>query len=133
MQSLGRLFSIRRRIALVSVIAVCAIAPIWADPPAKDAGKKPAAQLPVGTLDAKEWLKASTKPLDKGEIDRLINAELAKVSIKAAGRTTDEQFIRRVNLDLTGRMPTPTDITAFTQDSSGDKRAKLIDKLLDSN
>ena len=38
--------------------------------------KKPVVQLPVGSLDTKDWLKHSTKPFEAGEIDRLINAEL---------------------------------------------------------
>ncbi|MBI2807401.1 MAG: DUF1549 domain-containing protein [Planctomycetes bacterium] len=107
-------------------------APLWAQETKKEP-KKPAAQLPVGNLDAKDWLKVSTKPLEKGEIDRLVNAELAKVSIKPAPPTTDEQFIRRVHLDLTGKLPAPADIVAFLKDTSKDKRAKLIDKLLESD
>ncbi len=121
------------QIVCTSLLALLVVGSLSADPPAKDSAKKPVVQLPVGTLDAKDWLKASTKPLAKGEIDQLINAELAKVNVKAAGRTTDEQFIRRVYLDLTGRLPTPSDIAAFGQDGSSDKRLKLIDKLLDSN
>ncbi len=133
MHRFGRLLNIRRQIALASMVAILASTTLFADPPVKDSPKKPASQLPVGAMDAKVWLKASTKPLSKGEIDRLINAELAKVNIKPAGVTTDEQFIRRVYLDLTGRLPTPADIVAFSKDTSTDKRAKLIDKLLDSS
>jgi hypothetical protein len=88
--------------------------------------------LPTGNLDTKDWLKYSTQPLAQGEIDRLVNAELAKVSVKPAALTTDEQFLRRVHLDLTGRLPMPADITEFLADKSPDKRAKLIDKLLET-
>jgi hypothetical protein len=95
--------------------------------------KQPEAQLPVGNLDTKDWLKYSTKPLEKGEIDRLVLAELAKVNIKPAPVTTDEQFVRRAYLDLTGKLPTPQVIVEFLKDKSTNKRAKLIDTLLDSD
>ncbi|HEX4591738.1 MAG TPA: DUF1549 domain-containing protein, partial [Gemmataceae bacterium] len=41
-----------------------------------------------------------------------------------------EGFIRRVSLDLTGRMPTPREVNDFVKDREPDKRARLIDKLL---
>src|ERR1019366_818572 len=75
----------------------------------------------------------STKPLAPGEIDRLVNAELSRLNVKPAAKTSDEQFIRRVYIDLTGKLPMPADITEFVADKSTNKRAKLIDKLLDSN
>jgi Protein of unknown function (DUF1549)/Protein of unknown function (DUF1553) len=99
---------------------------------AKD-DRKPVVQLPVGPLDTKDWLKSSTKPLEPGEIDRLVNAELSRLGVKPAAKTTDEQFIRRVYLDLTGKMPTPADMKEFVADKSADKRAKLIDKLLETD
>ena len=103
-----------------------------AQPAKTDEPKKPAAQLPVGHLDTKDWLKHSIQPIALGEIDRLVNAELAKVNIKPAPLTTDEQFIRRIYLDLTGKLPTPADISEFVSDKTRDKRAKLVDKLLAS-
>jgi hypothetical protein len=42
----------------------------------------------------------------------------------------DEQFIRRVYLDLTGKLPSTDDVQAFVADTAADKRAKLIDRLL---
>ncbi|HRH95439.1 MAG TPA: DUF1549 domain-containing protein [Prosthecobacter sp.] len=44
----------------------------------------------------------------------------------------DEQFVRRVYLDIVGRIPNYTETTQFLQDSNPNKRAKLIDMLLDS-
>lgn len=101
--------------------------------PAKEEAKKPAAQLPIGALDAAGYLKSSTKPIEPGEIDRMINAELKKLNITPAPKTTDEQFIRRAYLDLTGKLPTAADVTAFTADKTADKRAKLIDRLLETD
>jgi hypothetical protein len=44
----------------------------------------------------------------------------------------DEQFVRRVYLDIVGRIPNYDEATAFIKDSNPAKRAKLIDMLLDS-
>jgi hypothetical protein len=46
---------------------------------------------------------------------------------------TDEQFIRRLSLDLTGTLPTPAQVKTFVEDKSADKRDKLVDRLLDSS
>ncbi len=121
-----------KNLALGAVALMMMAATMNADPP-KTEPKKQVVQLPVGNLDAKGYLKFSTAKLMAGEIDRLVEAELAKLGVKPAAKTTDEQFIRRVYLDLTGKMPLPADVTEFLADKSADKRAKLIDKLLDSD
>jgi hypothetical protein len=45
---------------------------------------------------------------------------------------TDEQFIRRLSIDLTATLPTPAQVQAFVADTDAKKRDKLVDKLLDS-
>ena len=47
--------------------------------------------------------------------------------------TTDNQFLRRIYLDVAGRIPTFAEAESFLNDRSPDKRAKLINKLLDSD
>ena len=44
----------------------------------------------------------------------------------------DEQFIRRLSLDLTGTLPTPAQVTAFVADTDPQKRDQLVDTLLES-
>ena len=44
---------------------------------------------------------------------------------------TDSEFIRRISLDLCGRLPQPDEVRAFLTDPSSDKRAKTIDRLLE--
>jgi len=51
---------------------------------------------------------------------------------QAAPLASDEEFARRIYLDLTGTIPTVAELTAFLADTDKDKRAKLIDKLLAS-
>jgi hypothetical protein len=65
-----------------------------------------------------------------GSIDSYIFADLQKNGVQPAPRTTDWEFIRRVTLDLTGRIPKPDAVLAFIADSASDKRAKLIDDLI---
>jgi hypothetical protein len=45
----------------------------------------------------------------------------------------DETFLRRVSLDLTGKLPDPDEIHRWTAERTPDKRAQLIDKLLHSD
>ena len=63
-------------------------------------------------------------------IDSYIFADLDKHSIVPAPATTDWEFVRRVTLDLTGRIPTADRVLAFVNDPAPDKRSALIDELL---
>lgn len=63
-------------------------------------------------------------------IDQYIFAALKANNVTPANLTTDYEFIRRVTLDLTGRIPVPADVTAFVNSSDPNKRAALVDTLL---
>ena len=65
-----------------------------------------------------------------GSIDSYIFADFAANNITPAPATTDWEFIRRVTLDLTGRIPTPDRVLTFVADSTPNKRANLVDELL---
>jgi hypothetical protein len=64
-------------------------------------------------------------------IDRQIQAAWAREKVTPAPLASDAEFLRRVYLDLTGIIPTAEEAKAFLDDTSADKRAKLIDRLLD--
>jgi hypothetical protein len=66
-------------------------------------------------------------------IDDEINAKLVALRLAPAGPVSDSAFLRRISLDLTGRLPTPEVVQQFLQASSADKRARLVDKLLESD
>ncbi|MEK7832865.1 MAG: DUF1549 domain-containing protein, partial [Acidobacteriota bacterium] len=68
----------------------------------------------------------------KNFIDNIIFDRMVKDSIQSAPISTDEEFVRRIYLDLTGRIPSATDVTAFLADSSATKRDALVDKLIGS-
>ena len=63
-------------------------------------------------------------------IDRHVFAKLAAAGIPPAEPCSDAQFLRRVYLDLWGRLPDPQQTRAFLSDTADDKRNRLIDKLL---
>ncbi|WP_395744176.1 DUF1549 domain-containing protein [Prosthecobacter sp.] len=66
-------------------------------------------------------------------IDELVNAKLAKEKVQPNKPASDEVFVRRVYLDVAGRIPTLAETTEFLKSTDADKRAKLIDKLLASD
>lgn len=65
-------------------------------------------------------------------IDQRLFARMAADNVTPAPPTTDAEFLRRVTLQLTGRIPTPEAADAFLQSTDPAKRSKLIDALLDS-
>jgi hypothetical protein len=67
------------------------------------------------------------------KIDEFVNAKLAKEKITPNKPASDEVFVRRVYLDVVGRIPTLHETTEFLKSSDPDKRAKLIDTLLASD
>jgi hypothetical protein len=77
-----------------------------------------------------EIARAAVKPVEGQSIDAFIAAGLKKAGAMPAPLSDDAAFIRRVHLDLTGELPTASEASAFLKDSSADKRAKLIDQLL---
>ena len=66
---------------------------------------------------------------EMGTIDRHIFGTLQSKGVTPAARTDDYEFIRRVTLDLTGRIPMPERVTQFIADSRANKREVLIDEL----
>ncbi|MBV8075270.1 MAG: DUF1549 domain-containing protein [Planctomycetaceae bacterium] len=77
--------------------------------------------------------KTITPPtLDAAGVDRMIDKILEAMKAPFTPLTSNEEFIRRASLDVAGKLPTPEQIRTFRDDTSSDKRAKLIDRLLDS-
>ncbi|MFM9964386.1 MAG: DUF1549 domain-containing protein [Planctomycetaceae bacterium] len=65
-----------------------------------------------------------------GAIDPHVFAKLTALGIEPSAAASDEEFLRRVFLDTIGTLPAPTETRAFLADTAADKRAKLIDELL---
>lgn len=64
-------------------------------------------------------------------IDEHVFRKLADLRIEPSERCTDETFVRRVYLDAIGLPPTPAEVRAFLADNDPQRRAKLIDRLLE--
>jgi len=65
-------------------------------------------------------------------MDALLAAKILAAGYAPAAQSTDEEFLRRVYLDLTGVIPRVAEAREFLADATADKRSRLIDKLLDS-
>jgi hypothetical protein len=64
-------------------------------------------------------------------IDRLVVAKLRELRIRPSGLCTDNEFIRRAFLDAAGILPTRAEVERFVADTAPDKRARLVDALLE--
>jgi hypothetical protein len=67
---------------------------------------------------------ASTK------LDELVLIKLRKLGIVPSEICSDQAFLRRLSLDLTGTLPTAEEVRAFLADPSSDKRSKKLEELL---
>src|SRR5690349_17673924 len=69
-------------------------------------------------------------------IAKLIDAEIQKrleaKKVRPSPLADDAEFLRRVTLDLTGRIPTAERAAAFLSSTKPDRRSALIDELLAS-
>lgn len=75
-------------------------------------------------------LEYTAPPISGNYIDGHVGAKLRKLRILPSEICTDEEFLRRATLDIVGLLPTEEEYVAFMNDASPDKRAKLIDRLL---
>lgn len=71
-------------------------------------------------------------PPAKNYIDTLVEAKVRQLQFLPAPSASDAEFLRRVHLDLTGVLPDPGSVQSFLASEVEDKRARLIDRLLDS-
>jgi len=75
------------------------------------------------------------EPETWGEIDKLVSAKWNRMKIAPSELCTDEEFVRRVHLDLAGLPPTAGKVKAFVADKrpAREKRDALVDELLKSS
>jgi hypothetical protein len=86
------------------------------------AGQLAAAPLPNEGAD-----NATTR-----EINRLLNVTWKAKELRPSKQCSDLEYLRRVTLDIIGRIPTPEEIAAFEKDTRADRRARLVERLLKS-
>ena len=137
-------------IVMGSVVAV-AVATTAAAGPAEDVdkAKSPApakrkdkdAKLPevirteehedVDGRTARPPASKSSPALKPAQLDQLILKGLAANNVPVSEATSDEEFIRRLYLDVMGRLPNPGEVREFVGAKAKNKRALLIDRLLE--
>jgi hypothetical protein len=71
-------------------------------------------------------------PPEKNFIDQWVFANLREIGVPPSSICDDATFLRRVTLDIAGRLPTIEEANRFLQDADPDKRDRVIDDLLRS-
>lgn len=65
-------------------------------------------------------------------VDQRLFDKMSRDGVSPAPGSSDTEFLRRIYIDLTGRIPSPEAATAFLESQDPQKRAKLIEQLLNS-
>ena len=82
---------------------------------------------PISDLTAENFPKI----ISRTKVDELIISKLSKLGIVPSSICSDEEFLRRTSLDLTGSLPTPSEIRSFLKDKTPNKRSNKIEELFD--
>lgn len=83
------------------------------------------ASIPLG-------LPVTNLPPSRNVVDEQVFGKLKALGIPPSPLADDAAFIRRVSIDITGRLPTAEEARAFIEDKDPAKRDKLIERLLAS-
>src|SRR4051794_40124192 len=134
------------RYRMLCLVFLCAFPALATDPacPAYPASQRSAFLLSETKLKAfrafsaarnsrGKRLNAATLASEDNLIDRYIFGKMQADGVEPAPASDDSEFLRRVYLDLTGRLATVDQAVAFLNDTSAGKRAALIDNLLASD
>jgi hypothetical protein len=84
--------------------------------------------LPVGKTAGDKFPAVPTPT----KVDELVVQKLRKMGIVPSELSSDEEFLRRVSLDISGTLPTAKAVQDFMADPNPSKRAKKIDELLET-
>src|SRR5262249_39381804 len=104
-------------------------ATLFSAPPSQEAG---AATERVSRSLPHAAANPAARMARRNFIDEFIFAQIERDAIPHAPLATDYEFIRRVTLDLTGRIPSGAQVQEFVSSTEPGKRDKLIDRLLAS-
>ena len=96
------------------------------------AGDAPAAEVRVAAEGRRGTTAGDARGL-AASIDGYFGAKWAEARVQPAAPADDAEYLRRVYLDLVGKIPTAAEARDFLDDPALDKRARLVDNLLDSS
>lgn len=77
-----------------------------------------------------EQMPSDDSPLVFNFIDEHVNDRLRQLRIRPSALCDDHDFLRRVSIDLIGTLPTAAETRDFLTDRSPNRRAKIVDRLL---
>ncbi|MBD3673156.1 MAG: DUF1549 domain-containing protein [Planctomycetaceae bacterium] len=89
-------------------------------------------RMAVFTASVPSGLSVEEMPEPTNFIDEQIFANLKEIGISPSPVCDDATFLRRVTLDIAGRLPSPEEATAFLENTDPDKRNQVIESLLQS-
>ena len=69
-------------------------------------------------------------PTAQNLVDQHVFANLQRLGIPPSGRCDDATFLRRVTIDLVGRLPNSDERDRFWQAATGERRSRLVEDLL---
>jgi hypothetical protein len=101
-------------------------APLFQAPKAESIASQTARLVP------QTGAEASAEVAHRNFIDDFVFAKMAKDGVPHAGLSNDREFLRRIHLDLTGRIPSSEQVRQFIANDAPDKRPQLIDQLIGS-
>ncbi len=89
-------------------------------------------QVGVARMKIPLGVKVDNLPPAKNFVDELVFKQLTDLGMPPSPVCDDGTFIRRVTVDIAGRLPTPSEVERFATDVDTNKREKWIDGLLAS-
>lgn len=95
----------------------------------------PASTTPAETKPVAQPIKTPMPPAKsvdamRQRVDALLQSHWAANSIEPVAPATDDEFLRRAYLDLTGRTPSVSEVRTFLNDARSDRRNLLLEELL---
>ncbi len=86
---------------------------------------------PARAADRDPSLLPRDRPIEQA-VDHYIDAALAAAKVKPAPPADDAELLRRLTLDLVGRIPTPGEMSEYLGSSDPERKVKLVERLLAS-
>jgi hypothetical protein len=113
-------------LAVGSLGAGCAATP----PPAIVKAPAPVTSAPVAVAAGHSGISPEVLAAEVASLDAVLHEAWKAAGVMPAAISEDGEFLRRVTLDLLGRVPTLAELSAFLTDKSPEKRRVLVDRLL---
>src|SRR6187455_2458471 len=107
----------RAGFALAGIAAIAAVALTTSAKGGDDLAEGRARRAQTDVRDAKDVVK---------DIDAALSAAWKEQGLAPTSRCSDEEFVRRVYVDLVGTIPSAAQVEAFLEDQQFEKREKLV-------